>query len=177
MVMQKIKYFLFFIVVVVLSVSFKLPVKEKINWISVEQLNELYAHNPKPILIDLYTDWCGWCKEMDRTTYKNEKLIAYINEHYYAVKYNAESSDSISFNKQVYGYNKRYKTNDFAMYLTFGRLEYPTTVFLSSIGARPAPLSGFMKPKEMEAPLRYFIERLDETQSFVEFNKKMKAGF
>lgn len=175
--MRKIKYVLLLIMITVFSVSYTITGKEKIRWITVAQLNGLYANNPKPILIDLYTDWCGWCKEMDRTTYKNEKLSAYINEHYYAVKYNAESRDSISFNNQAYGFNKKFGTNDFSMYLTFGRLEYPTTVFLSSINARPAPLSGYLKPKEMEAPLRYFVERLDETQSFVEFNKKMKPAF
>ena len=175
--MQKIKYSLVLIVLAAFALSFAFPGKEKINWITVSQLNTLYARNPKPIVIDLYTDWCGWCKHMDRTTYMNDKLATYINDNYYAVKYNAESKDSVTFNNQAFGYNKKYQTNDFAMYLTFGRLEYPTTVFLSTMNARPAPLSGYLKPKEMEAPLRYFVERKDETQSFVEFNKKMKPGF
>ena len=129
---------------------------------------------PRPILIDLYTEWCGWCRVMDRTTYTNEKVVSYINQHYYAVRYDAESRDSVIFNNKTFRYNQQYKTNGVALYLSFDRLEYPTPIFLSTIDARPAPLSGYMKPKEMEAPLKYFAERKTAQETFVEFNKKLK---
>ena len=172
--MQKVKCFLWMGVIAIIAVSFNSKPKEQINWLSFDQLQEAYSKNPKPILVDLYTNWCGWCKEMDRTTYKNDKVIVYINQHYYAVKYNAESMDSVIFNNKKFGYNARYKTNELAMHLSFDKFEYPNTIFLSGINARPAPLSGYMKPKELEAPLKYFAERKSEQETFVEFNKKMK---
>lgn len=156
-------------------VSFSLKNKEKVNWITVEELNEQYAKSPKPILIDIYTDWCGWCKEMDRTTYTNEKLASYVNTKYYAVKFNAESRDILMFNGKQYKFNQQYKTNELAIYLTGGQLSYPTTVFMSGINTQPASLPGYMKPKQMEAPLKYFGERADKNETFVVFNKSMKA--
>ena len=123
---------------IITAFSFQPNDKEKINWISMQQLNEQYAKEPRPILIDIYTDWCGWCKEMDRTTYKHEKLATYINERYYAVKYNAESKEDISFNNKAFHYNSQYRTNELAIYLTGGQLSYPTTVFLSASNAQPA---------------------------------------
>ena len=156
-------------------VSFSLKNKEKVNWITVEELNEQYAKNPKPILIDIYTDWCGWCKEMDRTTYTNEKLASYVNTKYYAVKFNAESRNILTFNGKQYKFNQQYKTNELAIYLTGGQLSYPTTVFMSGINTQPASLPGYMKPKQMEAPLKYFGERADKNETFVVFNKSMKA--
>ncbi|MEO7446582.1 MAG: DUF255 domain-containing protein [Ferruginibacter sp.] len=167
-------FFTFLLPLLVSTSSFMSAPKEEVNWLTMEELQVQYAKEPRPIIIDLYTDWCGWCKVMDSKTYTNPKLAAYINEHYYAVKYNAESQKDISFNNIAYKYNTHYRTNDLAMYLTFGRLEFPTTIFLSSLDARPAPLSGYMKPAQMEAPLKYFAERKDVTQSFVDFNKKMK---
>ena len=172
--MRKVIPFLLFIIGAWMISSFNEPAKEKINWINMRQLNELYYDNPKPILVDVYTDWCGWCKEMDRTTYANGKLAAYINKYYYAVKLNAESPDSMLFNKKSYGYDSRNKSNELAAFLLFRRMEFPTTVFLSAIDAQPAPLAGYMKAREMEAPLKYFAEGANQTKTFVEFNKGMK---
>lgn len=176
--MKKVNGFIIILLIVAMVSSFMgKPNKEKINWISITQLDELYSKNPKPILLDVYTDWCGWCKEMDRTTYKNDKVASYINEHYYAVRLNAESKEPFFFNKKKYIYNAQTKNNELAEYFLFGRMEFPTTVFLSSIDARPAPLSGYLKPKEMEAPLKFFGEGAHKTQTFVEFNKTMKASW
>jgi thioredoxin-related protein len=167
--------FFFSFCIAIISLSFTAPSKEKINWITLEELNTAYAKEPKPVLIDIYTSWCGWCKEMDRTTYKNDKLSAYVNAKYYAVKFDAESKATLTFNGKQYKYNAKYRTNDLAIYLTGGQLSYPTTVFMSGINAQPAPLPGYMKPKQMEAPLKYFGEKADKTETFVVFSKKMKA--
>ena len=172
--MKKVTSFLIVIFIVAFTASFVSPDKEKINWITIQQLDEMYSKNPKPILLDVYTDWCGWCKEMDRTTYKNENVVAYINEHYYAIRLNAESTERFVFNNKKYGYNEKYKSNELAEFLLFGRMEFPTTVFLPTIDARPAPLGGYLKPKEMEAPLKYFGEGAYKTKTFVEFNKELK---
>lgn len=176
--MQQVKR-LFLVLLAGIMVSSFVPrpngeLKEKINWMTVDELNAAYAKNPRPILIDLYTDWCGWCKVMDRSTYSNEKVVRYINEHYYAVKYNAESTDSLTFNNKTYRFNDEYRSNELALYLTFGRLEFPTTIFLPTIDARPAPLSGYLKPKEIEAPLKFFGEGAHATQTFVSFEKSLK---
>lgn len=146
----------------------------KINWISFEELEVAYAANPKPILIDVYTDWCGWCKKMDKDTYQNTKLVNYVNEKYYAIKFNAESKDSVRFNNKTYLYNKKNKINELAIYLTFGRLEFPHTVFLSALDGRPAPLSGYLKPVDMEEPVKFFGELAYGKETFPAFSKKLK---
>ena len=163
------------LVISAVSYQFIPPPKEKINWITVQERNELYKKEPRPILVDVYTTWCGWCKVMDKKTYTNDNLANYINKRFYAIKLNAETKESFNFNNKTYAYDGKNNISELADYLLFGRLEFPTTVFLSSMDAKPAPLSGYLKPSEMEAPLKYFGEKAFQSQTFVEFKKVMKS--
>ncbi len=169
--MQKVTGFLIIVVLYFVTVSFVPKTKEKIQWLTVAQLNEAYRKNPKPILVDVYTSWCGWCKVMDRQTYGNAKVVSYINEHYYAVKLNAEQKDSLEWNGKKYGYDEANKVNELAVYLCYGQLSFPTTVFVTDINAQPAALPGYLKVREIETPLNFFGESAYKTQNFQDFNK------
>ncbi len=81
---------------------------EQINWISFSQLNDSLKTNPKKVFVNFYADWCTYCKEMDRTTFVNQKVIDLLHHDYYAVKMNIESRDSILFGDQIF-VNKRSK--------------------------------------------------------------------
>ena len=175
--MQKVKLVLSIILLFVLTISFSSPEKSKINWLSPKELKSAYEKQPRPILVDVYTDWCGWCKVMDKSTYGNSNVADYINEHYYAIKFNAESRDSVIFGSKKYGFSNSNGTNELADYLLFGQMSFPSTVFLSSIDAQPAPIPGYMKPAELEAPLKYFGDGAYGRQNFPEFMKSFKAAW
>src|SRR5674476_574025 len=93
--MQKVTGFFMSLIMLFVFASFMIPTKEKVQWLSIAEMQVAYSKNPKPILVDVYTSWCGWCKVMDKQTYSNDKVAAYINEKYYAVKFDAESKDSV----------------------------------------------------------------------------------
>lgn len=175
--MQKVKYLLVLIILTVILFSFTTPKKEKIKWLTLSELAEAYGKQPKPIIIDVYTSWCGWCKLMDKQTYSNEKVVSYINENYYAVKFNAETKDSVELAGKKYGFNTVYKANDLAVYLLFGQMGYPTTVLLSSIDAQPAPLSGFLKPAELEPPLKFFGDGTYKTTKFPDYMRSFVTNW
>jgi len=173
--MQKVMQLVMILCVPLVFGSFIGKPKEKINWLSFEELKLAYAKSPKPILIDVYTGWCGWCKVMDRETYGNDKVISYLNEKYYAVKFDAESSAAVEFGGKTYQFNPGYRAHDLAVYLLQGRLGYPSTILMPSPNAQPAPLAGYMKPSELEAPVKYYGDGAYKSSDFPTFMRAFSA--
>ena len=66
------------------------PVSTELVWYGFEEGMEKAKREKKVLLVDAYTDWCGWCKVMDRETYKNAEVIAKLNKDFVAVKFNPE---------------------------------------------------------------------------------------
>ena len=69
----------------------------KINWLSIEEVEVLQQKEPRKVLIDVYTTWCGPCKMMMRNTFTNKDVINYVNKNFYAVKFDAESGKDVTF--------------------------------------------------------------------------------
>jgi thioredoxin-related protein len=149
--------------------------KEKINWLTMDEVNVKMKSDPKPVIIDLYTDWCYWCKVMDKKTYTNSKVISYINQHFYAVKLNAETKDAVKWDNKNYVYNSGNKVNDFALYVTQGQLAFPNTVIFPEMQNPPAAIPGFMEPKEIEVILKYFGEGIYKKQNFNQYSANFKS--
>lgn len=146
--------------------------KELINWLTFEEAIKLQEENPKTILIDMYTDWCGWCKKMTAETFNNPQLATYINTNFYPVKFNAERTDSITYKEKIYvNLNTgRRSSHELAKKLMNGRMSYPTIVYIDYEGS-VFPVPGFMDVKKIEPLLIYFAERINKSCNYAEFNR------
>ena len=161
-------------IIFIYGFSYNLPKEnEKINWLPINEVEAKFKLSPKPILVDLYTDWCYWCKVMDSRTYQNEKVIAYINEHFYAVKLNAETRDTISWDNKFYSYNARYKINQFTLFATKSRLQFPSTIIFTRVND-PVSIPGYLRTGDIESILKYFGEGNYNKMSFPEFSRTFK---
>ena len=147
----------------------------KVEWMTLEQVEASMQKEPRPILIDLYTDWCGWCKVMDKKTYQNKNVTSYLQQKFYAVKLNAETTQNISWRGKTYRFNANYKTNDFAIFLTGGQLSYPTTVIIPIEQAQPQAIPGFLEPKDFEMIVKYFGEGKFSKMPFNQFQQQFKS--
>ena len=131
---------------------------EGIKWVSITEAERLSNEHPKKILIDIYTDWCGWCKRLDATTYKNPEIVKYINDNYYAVKLNAESKDKIMYGGQEYSYDPARRINAVSSNFMSPQGGYPTTTFLDEKKQVISMVPGYMAADMMSNVLRYFAE-------------------
>jgi Highly conserved protein containing a thioredoxin domain len=148
--------------------------KEKLAWMSLDEVAASMKKEKRPILIDLYTDWCGWCKVMDKKTYSNKNVGAYLKQKFYPVKLNAEQKKDITWNGKTYTFNSNYKTHNFAVYLTNGQLSYPTTVIIP-VNGDPQAIPGYLTPPELEPVVKYFGEGKYGKTGFEEHLKGFKS--
>lgn len=130
----------------------------KIHWMSFEKAAELNQTQPKKVFIDVYTDWCGWCKRMEATTFKDSVVIEYMNQNFYAVKLDAERKDSILYQGHTFIYKPEYKANELAISLLNGEMGYPSFVFLDEKMGMLSPMSGYQDIEQLLQVMKYYGE-------------------
>ncbi len=117
----------------------------------------------KKVMVDVYTDWSGWCKRLDKDVYGNAKVAAYLNDHYVVVKLNAESSKEIVYK------DTSYTERQFAQY--FGVRGYPTIIFFDPSGEPITPLGGYVPPEKFLPIIKYIGEDFYKKMEFEAFSK------
>ena len=131
----------------------------QINWITMNEAIEKQKENPKKIVVYFYAQWCLMCKKMDKDTYQNQEIVKYINENYYAVKFDAEGGEQVNIHGQVLG-NPTYNLNEKIKYggngsrnqfsQVMGVRAYPTLVFFDEKALPITNITGYMPPKQLE---------------------------
>lgn len=174
--------------IIILTLAFTgLISAQEINWMSLEEAVALQKKNPKKIMMDVYTNWCGPCKLLDKNTFQNKSVADYVNENYYAVKFNGEGNEIINFNGKEFK-NERYdpalaKRRNSAHDLTryFKVNAYPTMVFIDEQGGFIFPLRGYKTPQQLELYLKMFKnddhKNMKTQEAFNEYYSAFKPEF
>lgn len=144
-----------------------------VHWISFEEAVQRSKVEPRKILIDVYTDWCGWCKKMDKATYEDPAVAAYINATYWPVKLDAERKDTVVFNDKAFVYVKERKAHALALSLLSEKMSYPTTVFLNEDFSMIQAVPGYLDPRTISPILAFFGE--PSTTDWETFKKNFTA--
>lgn len=159
---------------------------QKINWMTMNEALAAQKKEPKKIFMDVYTDWCGPCKLLDKNTFSNKKVINFINENYYAVKFNAEGTEEITYQDFTYtnpnykeGRKGRNATHFFADALKLRG--YPSLVFFKADGSLIQAIPGYKTPEQLEIYLKMIAnndyKKLTSAEAWQEYQKNFKGTF
>jgi thioredoxin-related protein len=160
------------LILIALFFSTSIFAQNPIQWMSWTEAVNANAKNPKLIFVDVYTDWCGWCKRMDATTFQDPIIASILSKHFYAVKLDAEMKDTIMFNNHLFvnpNPEGRRSTHTLAASLLENQLSYPSFVVLTPQFARLQILPGFKDAKAFEPILAFFGEKAYDKMSYEEF--------
>ncbi len=142
-----------------------------VKWYTVEEAFALNKKVPKKILIDVYTDWCKWCKVMDTETFSNPVIADYLNKNFYSVKFNAEQKTDVVLNGKTYKFlasgGRGY--NELAAELLNGQLGYPSVVFLDEQTKMIQPVQGYIKARQFDGIIRFIGGNDYKTKKWEEF--------
>jgi thioredoxin-related protein len=169
--------FLTSLIVLLALVSFK-PQEDtsvQIQWLTWDEAIALNAQQPKKILIDVYTDWCGWCKKMDKETFSDPKIIAMVNTHFYAVKLDAEQKEQVLYKEHTFSFQPehgRRGAHELAISLLDGRMGYPSLVFLDEKEQRITISPGYKDVSAMQLELSFISGNHYVDQTFEAFKNQ-----
>ncbi|MDN3724272.1 thioredoxin family protein [Aequorivita sp. SDUM287046] len=159
---------------------------QEIKWLTMNEAIAAQKKVPKKIFMDVYTTWCGPCKMLDKNTFSDKEVIEYINENYYAVKFNAEGTEEVDYQDFVYtnpNYDPARKGRN-SQHLFAHALKvtaYPTVVFFEEDGDLIQAVPGYRTPQQLEIFLKMihsddYLE-ITTAQAWENYQKNFKYTF
>jgi len=135
----------------------------KINWMTFEQAEKAMKKNPKKVFVDVYTDWCGWCKRLDKATFADKRVADYMNDNFYAIKFDAQHPDPIKLKGKEYANprfdktkSKRARNATHQLALQYRATSYPTVLFLNEDMKLIKALPGYRDSDTFLAEIRKY---------------------
>jgi len=150
---------------------------QEIKWLTIEEAEIANKTAQKKIIIDVYTDWCGWCKKMDATTFINKEVVAYLNEKYYCVKLDGEDKGTISFKGNEFNFvnQGRRGYHELAAGFLKGKMSYPNIVFLNEDLDVLQALPGFRTAEELLPILIYLGDDIYKDTNWTDYIKTVEG--
>jgi thioredoxin-related protein len=149
----------------------------QVKWYKIDEAEKEAAKTGKKIMVDVYTNWCGWCKEMDKATFPEKNVAKILNESYIPVKFNAEQLENITWGGTTYKVVRPKNSGRYhqlaANWLN-GQLSFPTIVILDEHGKVIQAINGYRRAPEFEKIIAFFATDSHKTTNWTVFEKNYK---
>ncbi|MBN4071029.1 thioredoxin family protein [Crocinitomix catalasitica] len=133
---------------------------DQIVWTDFESAVDANKDDKKPFFIDMYTDWCGYCRKMDASTFRDEKVVEFLNKNFHTVKMNPEKASAIAYKGNLYekkAYGKK-QYNELAVNMLGGKMSFPTFVILSKKEVRLGSIPGYQIPDVLISKIKAIVK-------------------
>jgi thioredoxin-related protein len=150
---------------------------DAVKWYSWEEAVAANKKKKKKIFVDVYTDWCGWCKKMDKTTFSDPAIVKHMNDNFYCVKLDAEQKGVINYNGHPYKFVANYGrkgVHEFAFTLLDGTMSYPQYVFLDESESKLIVSKGYKQVDDFMKELKYISSNSYKETSLDTYKSKAK---
>lgn len=147
-----------------------LETDKSIKWVSLDEAIDRARRDNKKVLIFVYTDWCGYCKLMEKKSFRNPDVVDYMNQKYVAVKLNAWSKGVVWFAGHQFKFIDELNIHQLAYQLLDGKMEYPTSVILNYNNYEVlSPVRGYMEPRTLLKVLKFYGDDIYLTKTWNEY--------
>jgi thioredoxin-related protein len=150
----------------------------QVKWYKIEEAEKEAAKTGKKIMVKVYANWCGWCKEMDKSTFPSKNVAKILNESFIPVQFNSEQLADITWGGTVYKVVRPKNSGRYhqlaANWLN-GQMTYPTIVILDENGKVIQAIAGYHKAPEFEKIAAYFATNSYKTTSWATFEKNYRS--
>lgn len=166
------KFFVYKIIFFLMINSLSSQQSQSIQWKNIQEALNMKKTN-KSIFIDFYTTWCGWCKKMDQTTFKDSRVINYLNSHFISVKFNAEGFETVQYKDQVFRNQADptfRSTHPFTYHILGRRIGYPSFAILDEKNDLIMIIPGYQTPENLLNVLEYVQTKSYLTQTWEQWN-------
>jgi len=143
------------------------PVQASVEWRGWDAGLEEARRLNRPILVDVYTQWCGWCKRMDRDVYSRPDVRDYLASKFVTIKIDAEAKTPAHY--EGHDHTSR------SLAALFRVTGYPTTLFLRPDGKHLVNVPGYVEADSFMHLLRYVGDGyLDRGVTWEDFRSEVK---
>ena len=167
--------------VVIASMICGLSFAQKVEFFqgSWQQVNDLALKENKFIFVDAYTQWCGWCKVMDKNTFSEANVAKILNEKFYPVKFDAEQTKDIEFAGRTFKFIPQGSkgVHELAVALLNSQMSYPTVVFLDEECRMIQPVPGYQKAPDFHRMIQFIGEDYYKKMKWSEFPNVYKSPY
>lgn len=152
---------------------------EEVRWMTWEEVEAASKVEQRKVFVYMHTTWCSWCKKMEGKTLSEPNIVAYLNENYYNVNFDAQHREDITFKGKVYQLVRagRHNFNELAIEITMGKMSFPSIVFMDENLNVIQPIPAYQGPQKFEKLMTYFAGDFHKTTPWREYEHSYNSRY